>query len=274
MIMEILSNFIFQILFSVGVIVVFGLIIALCRRAFCHIVGENSTKIIIATGAIGTPIHELSHAIMCIIFGHKIVEMKLYQPNSEDGTLGYVSHTYNPKNLYHQVGNFFIGVAPIIGGSAILLLLMSLLTPNVYNAVSIELEFASLISADLFDASTYEYFFDIFWAIIKEIFWFGNLSDWKWWIFIILAIMVAMHMEVSTADIKGGAGGFAFIAVILLVADIILWFVSPEILDSVTSTMMSISAPVSGFLAISAVFSGIMIMLALIIKGGLKIFKK
>jgi hypothetical protein len=274
MIMEILSNFIFQILFSVGVIVVFGLIIALCRRAFCHIVGENSTKIIIATGAIGTPIHELSHAIMCIIFGHKIVEMKLYQPNSEDGTLGYVSHTYNPKNLYHQVGNFFIGVAPIIGGSAILLLLMSLLTPNVYNAVSIELEFASLISADLFDASTYEYFFDIFWAIIKEIFWFGNLSDWKWWIFIILAIMVAMHMEVSTADIKGGAGGFAFIAVILLVADIILWFVSPEILDSVTSTIMSISAPVAGFLAISAVFSGIMIMLALIIKGGLKIFKK
>lgn len=272
--MEILSNFIIQLLFTVGVIVVFGLIIALCRRAFCHIVGENSTKIIIATGAIGTPIHELSHALMCIIFGHKIVEMKLYQPNSEDGTLGYVSHTYNPRNLYHQVGNFFIGIAPIIGGSAILLLLMTLLTPGVGESVMTDLEFASLISVDLLDASTYEYFFDIFWSIISEIFWFGNLTDWKWWIFIILAIMIAMHMEVSTADIKGGAGGFAFIAVLLLIADIIIGLIDTETLDTVTGAMMSVSAPIAGFLAISAVFSGIMILLALLIKGGLKIFKK
>lgn len=272
--MEILSNFIIQLLFTVGVIVVFGLIIALCRRTFCHIVGENSTKIIIATGAIGTPIHELSHALMCIIFGHKIVEMKLYQPNSEDGTLGYVSHTYNPRNLYHQVGNFFIGVAPIIGGSAVLLLLMTLLTPSVGESVMTDLEFASLISVDLLDASTYEYFFDIFWSIIAEIFWFGNLTDWKWWIFIILAIMIAMHMEVSTADIKGGAGGFAFIAVLLLIADIIIGLIDVETLDTVTGAMMSVSAPIAGFLAISAVFSGIMILLALLIKGGLKIFKK
>ena len=70
--MEIFTNFIYQLVFTVGVIVVFGLIIALCRKAFYKIVGDNATKILLATGVVGTPIHELSHALMCVVFGHKI----------------------------------------------------------------------------------------------------------------------------------------------------------------------------------------------------------
>ena len=274
MIGDIIGSFLQQMLLSVGVIVLFGLLIALCRRAFCHVVGSDSSKIVIATGIIGTPIHELSHALACLLFGHRITEMKLYAPNSEEGTLGYVSHTYNPKNLYHQVGNFFIGVAPILGGSAVLYLLMALLVPDVFRDVTGELEFAGFITVDPLAPSTYGDFFALFVAVLREILWFGNFTDWRFWIFLVLALAVAIHMEVSTADIKGGARGFAYIAVLCLAVDLLLGLVFPSALEAFTGFLLSAAAYIAGFLGISAVFSGVLVLAALAVKNGTKLIKK
>lgn len=272
--MEILTNFLYQIVFTVGVIVAFGLLIALCRKAFCKIVGDNGTKILLITGAVGTPIHELSHALMCLIFGHKIVEMKLYQPNAEDGTLGYVNHSFNKRNLYHQIGNFFIGVAPILCGSGVLLGLMYLLVPDVYSEVMAELQFIGLLSTDFLDASTYAGYLDLFWEIITDIFDFTNSGNIFWWIFLILSLMISSHMELSVADIKGGLMGFLYLAGVLLVADIILYFISLSALESVTAAMTSFSLSIASFLAISGIFSGVMVLIALAITGVTKITKK
>ncbi|MGN0819973.1 MAG: metalloprotease family protein [Christensenellaceae bacterium] len=272
--MEIITNFLYQIIFTVGVIVAFGLLIALCRKAFCQIVGDNGTKILLITGVVGTPIHELSHALMCIIFGHKIVEMKLYQLNSDDGTLGYVNHTYNPKNLYHQIGNFFIGVAPILCGSGVLLLLMYLFVPSIFSEVMAEFQFIGLLSTDFFDLSTYAGYLDLFGEIVSDIFDFTNSGNILWWIFIVLALMISGHMELSTADIKSGFKGFLFMAGALLVTDIILYFVSISALESVTTAMTSFALYIASFLAISGVFSGVTVLIALAIKGVTKITKK
>lgn len=263
--MEILYNFFYQLIFTVGVIVAFGLLITLCRKAFYKIVGENASKIIIATGIIGTPVHELSHAVMCVVFGHKIEEIKLYQPDS-DGTLGYVKHSYNPRNLYHQIGNFFIGIAPILGGSGVIFLLMYLLVPGIFTEVTDELKFVSLISFNLFEASTYSASLQIFWDIVEVIFGFTNTGSILWWVFIVLSFMIASHMELSAADIKGGFKGFVFIAVLLLIADIIMYFVSMPALEATTGAMTSFSFVIIGFLAIAGIFAGITVLLAFVIK--------
>lgn len=272
--MEIITNFLYQLVFTVGVIVAFGLIIALCRKAFYKIWGDKATKVLLATGIVGTPIHELSHALMCVIFGHKITEIKLYQPDSKDGTLGYVNHTYNPKNLYHQIGNFFIGMAPILCGSGVLILLMFLMVNDVFTDVMAEIQFVELLSTNFFEASTYEGYFQLFWDIVTDIFDFTNVGNVLWWLFMILALMISSHMELSTSDIKSGLKGFLFIAGLLLIADIILYFVSLPALETVTAAMTSFSLTIAGFLALSAVFSGIQVLLALGVKGITKIAKK
>jgi hypothetical protein len=74
-------------------------------------------------GWLGTIVHELGHAFFCVIFGHKITDMKLFSPNPETGALGYVKHTYNRKNIYQLVGNFFIGIGPILLGTVVIFLL-------------------------------------------------------------------------------------------------------------------------------------------------------
>ena len=99
MILDILLGFLLQILFTIGLIVLVGFLIALCNKKFYSNLGGLGMTACYVTGCIGTPIHELSHALFCLIFGHKITEIKLFQINSDDGTLGYVKHSYNSYRL-------------------------------------------------------------------------------------------------------------------------------------------------------------------------------
>ncbi len=261
--MELLINFLYQLIFTVGIIIIFGLIIAFCRRNFCRLIGNSGYKILLATGAIGTPIHELSHALFCLIFGHKICEIKLYQPNSDDGTLGYVNHSFNPRNIYHQIGNFFIGVGPILGGSGMLLLLMWLLTPDTFSGVM-----GALGSMEAFVGfeSVGEYMTTL-WEVVTMIFAVENLSNFLWWIFIVLAFMIASHMELSGADIKGSVKGLLLIIGLILVMDIVLFLISVDVLATVTSAMASFALYIVGFLFLSGVFSLCMLVIALIVRG-------
>lgn len=72
-------------------------------------------------GWIGVPVHELSHLLVAVLFGHSIKSVSLFRPRKGkvDGVLGFVKHTYQPK-LYQKMGNFFIGAAPMIVGAVVL----------------------------------------------------------------------------------------------------------------------------------------------------------
>ena len=267
----ILMSFLQQLLLTVGIIVLFGFIIALCRRGFVSIAGNVGYKLIIATSIVGTPIHELSHALGCVIFGHRIDDMKLFQPPSADGTLGYVSHSYNPKNLYHKIGNFFIGIAPILGGSAVILLMTRFMVPEV-NADIARILGGVHISGEFLSFSTLSTYVGVAWEMILAIFDPKNFSNGWWWAFIILAVMIASHMELSLADIKGGFGGFVALAVLLLLVDIVLGLISTALLGGFTAFLTSFAVSIAGFLIISAVFSAILLTIAVALNLVLKQF--
>lgn len=145
----------------------------------------------------GVMIHELGHAFFCLVFGHKIEEMKLFSPE-EDGTLGYVSHSYNPKNFYQRIGNFFIGTGPVWFGLAALWVIAYLLLPP-----GIKPENNSLMDGLQNFASVFFSF--AFWL------------RWQSYLWLYLTLTIASHITLSASDLKGAVdGGLIIPAVIFL----------------------------------------------------------
>ena len=251
---DFIIGYILQILYTVGIIALFGFLIALMRRAFCALMGRSGPTILLATGIVGTPIHELSHALMCVIFGHTITEIKLYQPQSNDGTLGYVSHSYNCKNIYHQIGNFFIGTARVLVGSGVLLLFMLLLLPDAFETVFDEMQVIDSFGA----------IFPYIGACIAAI--FSNLGEWQTWAFLVLALMISSHMEMSGADIKGGLGGLGILALLWLVVSTVIYLISSSAFEDITDAASTFAMLLTSFLSIALIFLGVMVLIALIIK--------
>lgn len=215
-----------QLIWLLGLLFIFGLILYLFARftriTYVKSVGQKMD--IIFTGWIGTPVHELGHAVFCILFRHKIVEMKLYSPNAEDGTLGYVNHSYNPNSTYQKIGNFFIGVGPIIFGALVLYAAFYYLVPNMSEVFSnIEAQSQTLVKGV---RGEYSGVLAAMWGTTKgtlsSLFKAQNFSDFKFWIFLYLAICVSSHMQLSPPDIKGAKGGLISLIVFFLIINLII----------------------------------------------------
>ena len=238
---------------SVGVLFAFGLLIHVCNKAFYASLGRAAHPVCYATGVIGTPVHECAHALFCLIFGHKIIEVKLFQTKSEDGTLGYVKHTCNPKNVYHRIGNFFIGVAPILVISALLYLLAYLLVPMMLTAI---LSDVAAINPTAGIAEMAKSMIDISASV------FSYMHLWQWWVFLILAIFLALHMTLSPADIKGALGGLLFLVPAILLVDVILFFAKKSYLLAMTDAITTFGGILVGFMSFALIIALIALGLA------------
>jgi len=188
-----------------------GILIALANKLFYKSVSIPWMQY--ATGIIGTPIHELSHAFFCVLFGHKIIAIKLFQIDETSGCLGFVNHQYNKRNIYQVIGNFFIGIAPIIGGSCVIILLFWLLVPEV---------FADIVTTNTVLLSG-QGLADYFKCIETDLAaFFSEMSSPLWWLFVFISGFISLHMTLSKADIKSSwLGGIIFLLVLLIVNIII-----------------------------------------------------
>ncbi len=163
-------------------------------------------------GWLGTTVHETGHALFCIIFRHKINEIKFFSPDLETGTLGYVNHSYNPKSTYQNIGNFFIGIGPIILGSGIIYLLAYFLTDNSsMNLSKQELSLSLYIEQII--------------LIFQNIFRIENLVSIKFYILIYIIFCVGGSISLSPPDLSGARKGLMSIIFFLLLFNLIsLWF--------------------------------------------------
>ena len=170
-------------------------------RAFAASIGSKAELFL--TGWIGIPVHEMGHAVFCIIFRHKITEAKFFSPE-EDGTMGYVRHEYNPKSTYQKIGNFFIGIAPMLFGTLVIYVLFRIL----------------LFQSQELNGSG-EFLKNFLYSLTND----GSFGSWRFWVFIYLSFGIASHMKLSTQDFKGAIGGLitllCLIFLINLIANII-----------------------------------------------------
>lgn len=188
-----LINYIGQALWHTILFLLIGVLpwiaVALVMQLLSNSIRKSLAKIFGIQGYIyltapGVMIHEIGHAIFCLIFRHKIVEMKLFSPE-EDGTLGYVNHSYNPNSFYQRIGNFFIGTGPIWFGVAVLWFISWLLLPD-------EMQISNFFSLN-------------FWG------------RWQSYIWLYLALTIASHITLSPPDLAGSVdGGIAIMTTALL----------------------------------------------------------
>lgn len=181
-----------QLLAIFGVFFVFGWAIGrLNSLAQQNIQKYLGSRGLMATAWIGTPVHELGHLLLCFPFGHHVKDFQMFRWNPEDGKLGYVHHTYNPRNWWEQIGNLFIGAGPLIGGTLALWGLKELLIPGGISEIS---------------------FF-----------------SWQFLVFLSLSVAIAAHMGLSRADMKGVARGGFFLTIVLLLLNLGLQLFDTEL---------------------------------------------
>ena len=173
---------------------------------------------------LGIAIHEISHAIFVIIFGHKLNKIVLFSPKS-DGTLGYVEHSYNEKNVYQKLGNFFIGLGPVIVGPILLyFVIIYFLGGDVVNKVSMPIDFGSFTDFN-YIKTFFESFFDNLLFLINEI--YISLKDnyIQLIIFSFIIFSVGSSISMSPSDIEGSKMGFFYFVGLLTLFNVVtLWF--------------------------------------------------
>ncbi|MCU0490423.1 MAG: M50 family metallopeptidase [Chloroflexaceae bacterium] len=162
-------------------------------------------------GWLGVLVHELGHAVFAILFAHRIerFESKLDH--------GQVITSYNPGNLYQNVGRFFVGIGPILFGTLVIYMAARLLLdPATLQALDAatrpaegngEFAMGSLLQAVAQGA----------FAFLGALFTPANWLDWRLYLFLYLAFAIGSTIELSTPDIQGAQAGFTTLLVCLLV---------------------------------------------------------
>lgn len=256
-ILSYLSYFGLTVLYTLGAAVLCGIAAHLAARAFVHLAGGG--KFVYVTSVIGTPIHELGHAIMCFPFGHKITEMKLLlPPNHPSGTLGYVSHSYNKRNPWARLGNLFIGLGPIFSGLGVILLSLFLCFPDAWSDYLTATESLTASSAL---PTLMESALSLLLALP------AGFEREDWWIpliGIIVILFVSQHVTLSAADIKGSLSAFPLYLLLVLLVTLPTYLCGVG--ETVLAALFRFHLWTLSFFAVAIAFSLVWLLLAIVIR--------
>ncbi len=206
-------------------------------------------------GWLGTAVHETGHAMFCPLFGHRVTAFRPFSPDPRTGVLGYVEHEWNRRSVLGHLGNFFIGVGPVILGTLLLYVASLVLlgidalgrVPQVSVGEGSQASFAtvwSLVASTLGNVM----------ATLAGVFRLENLSRWQFWVFLYLAFAIGTAIRLSPADLKGAASGFLVVVAVLLLFNLATAWIA-NLADPLLRVLAPISGVFLGVMAFSLTFS-------------------
>lgn len=259
LIFEFLKYFGMLILLTLGTLVICGLAVRLCAKAFSKLMGSPSGAIFDVTSIIGTPVHELGHAMMCPLFGHRIEGMCLWSPKAENGVYGYVNHSYNRKNIWQKFGNLFIGVGPIFSGMLVMVLMLWICFPNQWNdylARTAELTLGGNSVKEMLE-SIFALFLDL-----PDAF---HTDALRAILGLVVILPISLHISLSPQDIKGSLGAIPFYLLLLLAFGITTFAIGVEAM--MVSALWIFNLRLLSLFCVVIAFSLIWVIIGLIIRG-------
>lgn len=243
---------------TLGVMVVCGLIAWLARQIFMYFVGDSATLVLYASSVIGTPVHELGHALMCIPFAHRITDMKLLLPPSRRSrTLGYVEHSYNRKNLWAVFGDLFISFGPIFSGLGVMILVLTLCFPTQWHAYLDSSRAMVASGASVREMSS------IVFSLLTSL--FGGLKEGggRAIVGLLIILSVSQHVTLSFADLRGCFKALLiYTGVLAIFAGITMPF---GLQGDIVSALMRFNLPVLSIFCVTIAFSLVWVVIALLV---------
>jgi len=249
---EIIGQTLWLLLVLVAPFAIFTLLIHFLERLIqMRLASRFGWKSVLWTGWLGTPIHELSHAILCKLFRHRIDEIALFEPDKKSGRLGFVRHSWTRGNWFEEVGNFFIGLAPLVGGSLALAGLLWFFFPD---SVSNMIEGSGIREgADALESTSFtSMIFGSVQSLLSDLLSPANLISWKFWLFTYLVLCVGSHMAPSRSDYDGASRGVLMV-VLATIACLLLISVLGYETDRIVQTMLRFLSPIFGLQVIAIV---------------------
>lgn len=230
-----------------------SLALYIANEAWYRSFGQAGHKIQLSTGLVGVPIHELSHAILVVLFGMSVKQVGLFAPDPQSNALGYVNYTYEKGSIWHGIGRFFVGIAPLLGGGLVVyLLLWSSGLPLLHE----------YLSSNNIPKS--------FWLWVKVL--LVNIDTPLEGGAIVLCIMVSSHSTPSRADMKGAAGGI-FSLVLVYIGFNLVFALIPKFADTwirpyldLEGSVLSIAALISQMATIGVLSSSLLALLTVGVK--------
>ncbi|MDP2685532.1 MAG: hypothetical protein Q8P20_10980 [bacterium] len=159
----------------------------------------------------GVMVHELSHALGCLLTFTKIYKINLFK--LEGDTLGSVEHAH----IKNPLTKIIISTAPLFGVTAAMWGLTILFFPDLYKVhiegVGIALEnFSTFQNFFNFTAS----YFTQYWDFLKELVVNLNFSEWQTYVFLYLMLTLSSHAAPSKKDLNYTVSGIFVLAIVFL----------------------------------------------------------
>lgn len=246
------------IVLTLGTLIACGFAVRLCSKLFAYLSGSGSGTVFDVTAVIGTPIHELGHAVMCPLFGHRIGRVKLWSPRAENGVYGYVEHSYDRRNLWARLGNLFIGFGPIFSGLGVVVLMLWLCFPTQWSEYLASSR--TLLSGTPTAGQIVEEVFSLLLAIPRAI-----AADWVRSLLGLLVILpVSLHITLSWADVKGALSAFPIYLVLFFVAALVTYFA--KVSTTVVSWLSLLNLRVLSLFGVVIAFACVWVAVALLVR--------
>lgn len=247
-----------------GSVFFFSFVLYGMQRVNKHLLVSNfGFRSLYSTAFIGTPIHELGHALLAVLFRHSVTNVKLFSPDPKTGVLGYVEHSYQ-NTAYQIIGCFFIGVAPLIFGAFCIYLANDIFFPRINNVfLSVDTSLMEgrasevMTSIALFKMVSYDSLSSIGLALSD-----ASIIDALWLYFV---IAVSVHMGPSTADLRGAMPGIVALSVLIVILAIIFQSTVGDYLPVIREYILTGTK-----LLLVALYANILFMAGLLIIVGLK----
>ena len=209
--MSFLEYYLQMLLFTAAVPLGFSLLIGVCNKAFCGLVGSGRGRpILIALHAVLTPVREFAHLVAAVVTFHHVGDFCLLNLHDPEGELGFVEHSYNRRNPVAVFGNYLFAVLPAVFGLFLAMLTVFVCFRGAFAGLAEST--AALVQAE---AGFGEYarlalgflpamFFDATTGVLGKI--IGAL----------ILLVLSLGIYVSLEDLTNAVGGIVYYALLVL----------------------------------------------------------